>query len=167
MQSASGRECRRTSRSEGQFFVEYVIYFLDKKLLRIFSLPRSAILIHKTVDMSAGRKFLYFSNSTDTIPSPLTTIGIITHSQFHIRPSSILNPLYLVIFSCSFWVTLISLGQDTSMIKHFLFSMSRTTISGRLNTYGLSVEMGMSHNISTFFNAITSGGLWVCHLEHV
>ena len=45
--------------------------------------------------------------------------------------------------------------------------MSRTTISGRLNTYGLSVEMGVSHSISTFFKVTTSGGLWVCHLEHV
>ena len=110
----------------------YVIYFLERKFLSIFSDPSSAILMHNTVDISAGREFLYFSKSIDTTPNPLITIGITIHSQSHIRPSSSLNPLYLVIFSCSFCVTLISLGQDTSMIKHFLFCLSRTTISGRL-----------------------------------
>ena len=110
---------------------------------------------------------MYFSKSTDTAPSPLMTKGITTHSQSHIRPSSSLNPLYLVIFSCSFWATLMSLGQDMSIIKHFLFFLSLTTISGRLKTCGLSVEIGISHNISTSFSVMTSAGLWVCHLEHV
>ena len=142
-------------------------YLLARKFLRIFLLQRSVIFMHIAVDSSAGTICLYLSKFSDTTPNPPMTIGMTEHSQSHIRPSSCLRPPYLVIFSCSFCVILISLGQDTSIIKHFLLCLSRTTISGRLNTYGLSVEIGVSHSMSTFFKAITSGGLWVCHLGHV
>ena len=144
-----------------------IFYFLARNPLSSFSLPRSVILIHIIVDISAGSIFLYFSNSIDTTPNPLITIGTTTHSQSHIRPNSSLRPLYLVIFSCSFCVTLMSFGHAISIIKHFLFCLSRTTISGRLKTWGLSVARGVSHITSTFFKEMTSGGLWVCHLAQV
>ena len=146
---------------------EFLSYFLDKNALRIFSLPSSAILMHIVDDILAGIIFLYLSKSRDTTPKLPTTIGITMHSQSHIRPSSILNPLYFDIFSCSFWATFISFGQDISIMKHFLLALSLTTISGRLKTYGLSVDKGVSQMISTFFSTKTSCGLCVCHLAFV
>ena len=142
-------------------------HLLAGKFLRIFSLPRSVIFMHIAVDSSAGTICLYLSKFSDTTPNPPMTIGMTEHSQSHIRPSSCLRPPYLVIFSCSFSDTLMSFGQETSMIKHFLFFLSLTTISGRLNTCGLSVVSGVSYSISTSFSIVISGGLWTCHFLQV
>ena len=93
-----------------------MFYFLDRNALRIFSLPSRAILIHMAGETRAGSILIYFSKSRDTTPRPPATIGITIHSQSHIRPSSVLSPLYLEIFSCSFWATFMSFGQDMSIM---------------------------------------------------
>ena len=119
------------------FLFFFSCHFRARNRLMIFSLPRRAIFTHIAVDILAGTISIYFMKQLDTTPRPPTTIGITTHSQFHIRPSSTRRPLYFDIFSCSFSLTLISFGQETSIIKHFLVSLSLTTISGRLKTCGL------------------------------
>ena len=123
--------------------------------------------MHMVGESSAGIILRYLSKFSETAPRLPTTTGTTIHSVSHIRPSSSRNPLYLVIFSCSLSDTLMSFGQDMSIMRVFLPFLSRITMSGRLNTYGLSVDIIESHIISVFLSDITSGGLCVCHLAVV
>ena len=118
-------------------------------------------------ESSAGIIFKYLSKFSETTPRPPITTGTTTHSESHIRPSSRRNPLYFVIFSCSLSETLISFGQEMSMIYVFLPFLSRIIMSGRLNTYGLSVDIIESHIISKVLDSKASFGLWVCHFAVV
>ena len=95
---------------------EFLSHFLERNLLRIFSLPRRVVLMHIVGESSAGIIFRYLSKFSETIPRLPITTGTTRHSVSHMRPSSRRSPLYLVIFSCSFSETLMSLGQDISII---------------------------------------------------
>ena len=72
------------------------------------------------------------------------TVGIISAVTPLILSNSARNPPYLDIFSISFFLILVSTGQEISTMKAFLFATSFKIISGQFAPTGLVVDITWS-----------------------
>ena len=93
------------------------------------------------------------------------TMGTMFALFFHILPISIAKSLYFSIFSSSFFTTLVSPSNATSMILHSSIILSIRIKSGLLASIVLSVYTLKSHNSLTCLFSITGSTLWSYHFS--
>ena len=96
------------------------------------AVPNTAVVDSSLISWFPGVLLGYCLSDFEIVPTAPVITGITFAFTFHMRRISIMRFLYFKIFSAPFFITFLSLGNETSINVHVPFQLSRIMMSGLL-----------------------------------